>query len=110
MFVWPKFSTTILNEFRWPLTISANLVSLRLVASLNHKRTRERRIGEESACGDYFRPSDFGFYFDGRNWLIICRDSATGLCCSNWVDVLAKTSFERKKNERPRALRRRIAA
>ena len=30
--------------------------------------------------------------------------------CSNWVDILAKTSFERKKNERPRALRRRITA
>ena len=29
---------------------------------------------------------------------------------SNWTDVLAKTTFERKRNERPRALRRRIAA
>ena len=30
--------------------------------------------------------------------------------CINGVDELAKTSFEMKKNERPRALRRRIAA
>ena len=75
MFVWPKFSTAMLNEFRWPLTTSVNLVSLRLVVSLNYGRTRERGIGEESPRGDHRRPS-LGFYFDGRNWLIICRNSA----------------------------------
>lgn len=43
---------------------------------------------------------------DGR---VTCRGSATGLSCSDWVNILAKTNFERVKNERPRALRRRIA-
>jgi len=78
MFAWPEFSTAMLNEFRWPLTTSANLVSLHVVVTPNYRRTRERRIGEEGTRCYHRRPS-LGFDIDWRNGVVICCDSATGL-------------------------------
>lgn len=109
MFVWPEFSTAMLNEFRWPLTISANLVSLHLVVSLKTyvlgKGESERKVPAATTAG----PVSASVLTGGTGSSSVAIQPLD-FSCINWVDELAKTSFERKKNERLKALRRRIAA
>ena len=99
----------MLNVFRWPLTISANLVSLHLIVSLKTyvlgKGESERKVPVATTAGPVSAPILTGG--TGSSSVTI---QPLDFSCINWVDELAKTSFERKKNERPRALRKRIAA
>lgn len=100
----------MVNEFRWPLTTSGNLISLRFVVSLNinvlGKGESERKVPVATTAG----PVSASILTGGTGSSSVAIQLLEFSCRNYWVDVLAKTSFESKKNERPRALRRRIAA